>query len=83
MTSTTSRKSSARQPPSVAGTFRCQAHTAARSPFPPHACDMYVKFVLALRDDEKGKRMWNMYLEREDSKVVGEYISGHVAALLP
>lgn len=24
------------------------------------------------RDDEKGRRMWNMYLEREDSKVVGK-----------
>lgn len=29
-------------------------------------------FGFIRRDDEKGKRMWNMYLEREDSKVVGE-----------
>ena len=24
------------------------------------------------RDDEKGRRMWSKYLEREDSKVVGK-----------
>lgn len=27
------------------------------------------------RDEEKSKRMWNMYLAREDSKVVGGFIS--------
>ncbi|TKS83231.1 Alpha-tectorin Precursor [Collichthys lucidus] len=27
-----------------------------------------------LSDDEKGKRMWNMYLEREDSKVVDLFV---------
>lgn len=27
------------------------------------------------RDDEKGRRMWNMYLEREDSKVVGKSLT--------
>ncbi|XP_054482015.1 ubiquitin carboxyl-terminal hydrolase 2-like [Anoplopoma fimbria] len=27
-----------------------------------------------LTDDEKGKRMWNMYLEREDSKVVDLFV---------
>lgn len=25
------------------------------------------------RDDEKARRMWNMYLDREDSKVVGKW----------
>lgn len=24
-------------------------------------------------DDEKGKKMWSKYLEREDSKIVGMY----------
>ena len=25
------------------------------------------------RDEEKGKKMWSKYLEREDSKIVGGY----------
>lgn len=27
---------------------------------------------MCVSDDEKSKRMWNLYLEKEDSKVVGK-----------
>lgn len=30
-----------------------------------HLCSMF-------RDEEKGKKMWSKYLEREDSKIVGK-----------
>lgn len=35
-------------------------------------------------DDEKGKKMWSKYLEREDSKIVGMLTksTGSVAGLL-
>ncbi|PWA28079.1 hypothetical protein CCH79_00012158, partial [Gambusia affinis] len=35
-----------------------------------------------LPDEEKGKKMWSKYLEREDSKIVGESKSGFVVFLM-
>ena len=29
-------------------------------------------YAVVFRDEEKGKKMWSKYLEREDSKIVGE-----------
>lgn len=37
-----------------------------------HLTPISVSCVACCRDEEKGKKMWSKYLEREDSKIVGE-----------